>query len=135
MDISRRKPVQLFVNITPLIDIVFLLLIFFMLTSTFLEHEALTLSIAESTQGTSVDQESIYITVVDKNNFTFEGKTFTEATLKSELQILYSKKTDTPIIIEIASDTPVQLFVNAMDLIKESGFSDISLATKDAAVR
>lgn len=132
MKIQKRKSAQLNINITPLIDIVFLLLIFFMLTSTFIQNRSVQLTLPESEYGGDQKEKSLFITVLSDKKFLFKGEEFDKATLSKALLLEKSSDAKPPITLEIENNDTIQLFVSTMDFFKGLGYTDISLATKNS---
>jgi biopolymer transport protein ExbD len=131
MDIAKRPKVAVQLNIAPLIDIVFLLLIFFMLTSTFLKEQAVPLNLPESESGEVSDTEVLRLTATDDNTIMLNGKSFPVSELKQQLISLRSAlPEDHPVLLRIDNASQVQLLVAIMESVQEAGFTNFSLATE-----
>lgn len=131
MDIAKRPKVAVQLNIAPLIDIVFLLLIFFMLTSTFLKEQAVQLNLPESESGEVSDTEALRLTATDENTIMLNGKSFAVSELTQQLISLRSSlQEDHPVVLRIDNASQVQLLVAIMESVQEAGFTNFSLATE-----
>ena len=132
MDITRRKSVSLQLNITPLIDIVFLLLIFFMLTSTFMKEQAIELSLPQSESAAVASEEIVRLGVIDEFTYVLNGVSYSKEEVRSELQaLLLAAPKAPPVLLQIDEQADVQLLVDSMDMLKEIGLAEISLAATD----
>ena len=82
---NRRQPVTL--DITPLVDVVFLLLIFFMVTTTFSRNQEINLDLpqAQTGQNAKEDVERIIVTIDATGGFTIQGEKVTVRHLKERL--------------------------------------------------
>lgn len=134
MDIVKRPKVAVQLNIAPLIDIVFLLLIFFMLTSTFLKEQVVPLNLPESESGEVSNTEALRLTATEDNTIMLNGQSFPVLELKQELMSLRSSLAeDHPVLLRIDNASQVQLLVTIMESVQEAGFTNFSLATESPA--
>jgi len=129
MDIAKRPKVAVQLNIAPLIDIVFLLLIFFMLTSTFLKEQALDIHLPQSETGeTSNNQQALQITAVDIDSFLLDGQSMSLNALKEKLSALNRSLPEAhPVIVRIDNTSEVQLLVSTMETVQQAGFTNVAL--------
>jgi biopolymer transport protein ExbD len=121
------------VNLTPLIDVVFLLLIFFMVSTTFEQQSRIQIELPEATATpTESEDESLEI-VIDAQGRYFLGE---QQVVNSELRTLkaaISKAVDgrepLTVIIRADASTPHQAVITALDASSQLGLTHISLAT------
>jgi biopolymer transport protein ExbD len=120
------------INLTPLIDVVFLLLIFFMVSTTFDTTSQLKISLPEaSEQQTSMPPQKLNLLIDAKGNFFINSRERTNrksATLKAALQRTMAGS-KLPIVIQSDADSPVQSLVTAMDVVGQLGLTQVSIAT------
>ena len=133
MEIAKRKNISLQLNVTPLIDIVFLLLIFFMLTSTFMKEKAVELILPQSNSAQPTKEETVRLSVTSAGDYFLNGTKLGQQELVAKLKVLHSgNKQHIPALVQIDNTADVQLLVSAMDILKDAGFYNISLATEEA---
>ncbi len=128
---SRKEDPDL--NMTPLIDVVFLLLIFFMITTTFQKESDLELSLPEAS-GEPVEREEVaFELVIDKNGHYYvnESKVVGDdiESLKNAISKSILGKEDLPFVIRADGDTSHQSVVRAMDAASQLNISKIAFAT------
>ena len=120
------------INLTPLIDVVFLLLIFFMVSTTFDTTSQLKINLPEaSQQQTSVPPQKLNLLIDAKGNFFINSRELTNnksATLKAALERSLAGG-QLPIVIQSDADSPVQSLVTAMDVVSQLGLTQVSIAT------
>ena len=137
MKFSRRIKPEVEVNLTPLIDVVFLLLIFFMVSTTFTKENQLTIDLPEANGSQApATQQQIEITVTRMGKYAINDVKLvnnTLETLKSAIEKVSAGDTALPLIITADSATPHQAVVRAMDAAGQLGFSKLSITTKNAA--
>lgn len=121
------------VNLTPLIDVVFLLLIFFMVSTTFEHQSRIQVELPEaSAEPTTPEAESLEI-IVDAQGRYFIGE---EQVVNTQLKTLMGaiakvigERTDMPVIVRADANSPHQSVVTVLDATSQLGLTRISLAT------
>jgi len=128
---DREDNIEL--NLTPLIDVVFLLLIFFMVSTTFEKQSKLKLQLPDSSAVAEVqDQKSITIGIDAKGHYYINDRQVVNtslATLKVALEKITNGKKDMLVILKADAKTPHQSVVTAMDAAGQLGLVKLSIAT------
>ena len=130
---SKRGQIQSNVDMTPMIDIVFQLILFFLVSTTFaiLPGLKLNLPTSRTSEGTSV--QGITISASADGSLFFNDKEVLIDELGSELVMFDTgdtKKADFPVSLEADSEVTNGVIVGLFDVIRESGYSVINLRTK-----
>jgi len=125
----RRKKEFFVPDLTPLIDVVFLLLIFFLVTSVFKKDElALKLQLPVSNYSTAKITSKDVDILISQTKFAYEDKELTLEELDKELsKIVDNKKL---INVRIDADVKYQKIVKILDLLKKYSLSNIALVNK-----
>ncbi len=121
------------VNLTPLIDVVFLLLIFFMVSTTFEHQSRIKIDLPEASAApTSQEDERLEI-LIDAQGRYFIGDqqvvNTTAKTLKSAISKAVGEREGLVVIIRADAETPHQAVITALDVTSQLGLTHISLAT------
>lgn len=120
-------------NLTPLIDVVFLLLIFFMVTTTFQREAQLRIEIPEASQAPEAAAPERLELVIDAQGRYFLGQqevvNTRPETLRSAIVKAVGDDRDRPVVIRADARTPHQSVVTAMDVLGQLGFAQLSIAT------
>jgi len=128
---DREDKIEL--NLTPLIDVVFLLLIFFMVSTTFEKQSKLKLQLPDSSAVAEVqDQKSITIGIDAKGHYYINDRQVVNTsldTLKIALEKITNGKKDMLVILKADAKTPHQSVVTAMDAAGQLGLVKLSIAT------
>lgn len=129
----KRGHIQANVDMTPMIDIVFQLILFFLVSTTFAVLPGIKLNLPESHTSEGTSLQGITITA-DKNGVMFfNDKEVSMETLGSEL-VMYdtgdTKKDEFPVSLEADADVTNGTIVKIFDVIRESGYCVINLRTK-----
>lgn len=128
-----KKEDEVEVNLTALIDVVFLLLIFFMVSTTFDRHANLKVQLPESSnQAQQSSEEPLVLTIDAKGKYFINERQVVNTsldTLKSALQQTVGDKKDIALMLRADANTPHQSVVRAMDAAAQLGLTRISIAT------
>ncbi len=135
MRFARRSRADVEVNLTPLIDVVFLLLIFFMVSTTFTKETRFAIDLpTASGDPPAVAQEQIEISISRQGEYAVDGVALVSSSLESLKKALStaSEGDDTvPLVITADAATPHQAVVVAMDAAGQLGFVHLSITTKN----
>lgn len=125
--IERRKKVMINLNIAPLIDVVFQLLLFFALTSYFVANPGIEVSLPKANSAVTVPRNTIEIYITSTNTIYCNASKVELPALK---QMLETCKADSKTVI-LKADKTVQLglVVQVIDIIKQTQVKDLVIAT------
>lgn len=121
-------------NLTPLIDIVFLLLIFFMVTTSFSRETRLLVSLPEASGSVENATESIEVLVDKEGGYAINGRRLVNAEVDSLVRGLELESGgDVSLLVVLVADAEVQhqSVVTAMEAIGRAGFASLSIATRE----
>ncbi|WP_444913676.1 ExbD/TolR family protein [Microbulbifer sp. TRSA007] len=134
MQFRRQTTEQEGVNLTPLIDVVFLLLIFFMVSTTFTKESHLKLNLPEAAGPQSVDQPKyVEILISADGSYSVDGQALINKkinTLKSALSEVSAGEYNRPLVITADATAHHQAVVRAMDAAGQLGFVNLSITTR-----
>lgn len=114
------------ISLTPLIDVVFILLVFFMLASSFLNWRSITLDAPKQT-GTSASLELALLIEVRTDGLRLGGETMSLERIASRAATALAKKPDRPILVRPDDGVPVQDVVVIVDTLAAAGIGNMSL--------
>jgi len=121
------------VNLTPLIDVVFILLIFFMVSTTFQKESEINIELPEASGEPLEERKDQLEIIIDANGHYFideQQVVNTElATLKKAIQKFLGEQRDLPVVIRADRTTPYEAVIRAMDATAQLGLVNMSLAT------
>lgn len=118
-------------DIAPLIDIIFLLLIFFMLTSSFILQPGIKVNLPGAITAKVIPKENLEILITDKDHIYVSDKRITVKELASRLRM--AGRTRVPVLIKADKSASLGKVVSIWDLCRDVGISNVNIATLQAA--
>lgn len=134
MRFRQREREDLDVNITPLIDVVFLLLIFFMVSTTFERDSELKITLPEASEEfTEKVPETVTVDIDIQGRIYINKQSLVNSqldTIREALREAVSNMDDPPIVINADADTSHQNVVKVMDAARQAGLVKLTFSTQ-----
>lgn len=134
MKFRRQRTEDEGINLTPLIDVVFLLLIFFMVSTTFTKRTQLSVDLPEAVgEQNSELPKQIEIMIAADGSYAVNDQVLVNnklETLKAAITKLSEGNNKVPLVITADAKTPHQAVVQAMDAAGQLGFAQLSITTR-----
>ena len=118
MAIKSRNKRKIDFNLSSMSDLVFLLLIFFMLTSTLVAPNAIKLLLPSSSSKT-MSKQTITVYVDDNNQYYIEDRAINEDDLQTEIKVALAGQLEGTVVIRSDKSVAVQYIVNIIDAVNE----------------
>ena len=132
MQLFTKEKKNIEINVAPLIDVVFLLLIFFMLASEFTDFKTIDMI---SPNQSEIDQPEsnlpLIINLSEKGDITIDSKEVSFNKLTQTVKDKLNNKKETKIIISTPNETKVNILIKIVDTIRGLGIENIALITKE----
>lgn len=130
-----REPVD--INLAPLIDVVFILLLFFVVTTTFNRETQLKVDLPEAVSGTPPEAVTIplEILVAVDGSFALNGRSLSKNDLSTLMEALRTESggdQSLPVMLSADAKAPYQAVVTAMDAASKLGFAHLRITTVEA---
>jgi biopolymer transport protein ExbD len=133
----RQRLDDVNINLTPLIDVVFLLLIFFMVSTTFTRETQLSIDLPEAQgEARAASDEQIEILIDEAGQYRVNGQGLVDnrlRTLQAAIYKISAGDTTLPMIITADAQAAHQYVVRAMDAAGQMGFVHLSITTRQPA--
>jgi biopolymer transport protein ExbD len=131
MTFKRRLKPAASVDLIPMIDVVFQLVIFFMVSSTFLLTPGITIELPDSSTAEPVVMTRLVVSIVSEEEIYLNREAFTLESLPEGIETLREREEIEAVIIEGDSGVSYSLMVRLLDILRENGFSGITLRTTE----
>ena len=132
MEFARYQRLKQELSVAPLIDVVFLLLIFFMLTSTFIEPEAVDLMLEGWQSATVTPAEPLEVQVTTEGTIRLNGLRLSLGQLTTEISARIKGDQERAVTIKADAEVQVQVLVQIMDQVQLAGANNLRLAVPEA---
>ncbi len=136
MQFEGRRRTSHIPNLTPLIDIVFLLLIFFMLTSHFVRDEVINIDLPEADSGEALDEpQQVEVVINEAGEFSIDKQIISQDKLQDVLEDKLKNQEEK--IVRIRGDENVDLgiAIEAFDAARKAGADGVDIVTIDHPVK
>ena len=134
MNLQSRSREEPEINLTSLIDVVLLLLVFFMVSTSFVKETEISLRLpqADAQSESVVEVENLEIIVTQTGSYLVNGRALVNnerGTLRTAIERTIGASRDLPVFIRADAQATHQAVVTAMDVVGQLGFVQISIAT------
>jgi len=119
------------INITPMLDIVFIMLIFFIVTTSFVKESGLEVSRPSNSPPKQVEQKKgpIVVKIDGSSNITLKGRMLEPKAVQANLEREKAEKPDSPLIIAAHPDAETESLVTVLDAASAVRIDSVSVAT------
>lgn len=118
------------IDISPLIDVVFLLLIFFIVTTVFVKETGVSVSKPRAASAEDLERQAILIAVTAESRVWHGGREIGHDGVRAVVAALLEENPDSPVIIRADAAAPTEATVRVIDAAKLAGATSVSLATE-----
>lgn len=118
------------INISPLIDMVFILLIFFIVTTVFVEESGVDINRPDAVSAQQLEKNSILIAVTDKNQVVFGARDIGISGVRPLVKRLTTQEPEMPVIVQADEGSLTGTLVRVVDEAKLGGALKVNVATK-----
>jgi len=126
-----RPPVV--INIAPLVDVVFLLVIFFAVSTSFLDTAGLKLELPMSSSSATREADDVTVVLAADGSLSLQGERVDEAELGRRLGAELDQVEERIVVLRADKTTPHGDVVRIMDLIREAGAEGLTIGARSAA--
>ncbi|MFQ6111735.1 MAG: ExbD/TolR family protein [Nitrospinota bacterium] len=130
MRIKKARRVNPSISITPLIDVVLLLVIFFMLSSTFVVQPGIKVRLPKAVMAEQAEPRDLVLILTREGALYLNDRKVTEKQLAGELAREFKKRKDAYLIIRADKDARHGRVVALMDIAKQAGAKRLAIATE-----
>ena len=117
------------INLTPMLDVVFIMLIFFIVTASFVKETGLDVNRPEDQQQTTVQEKGSILIRIDSNNeIWIDNRTVDPRAVRANIERLHAENPEGGVVIQTAAASNTETLVGVMDASREAGVYNVSIA-------
>ena len=119
------------INLTPMLDVVFIMLIFFIVTATFIRETGLDVNRPEQDQPQVVQEEGAILVIVDAtDDIWIDNRIVDGRAVRANVERLHAEDPERPVVIQAAKESSAETLVTIMDAARQANVFNISIASE-----
>ncbi len=118
------------INLTPMLDVVFIMLIFFIVTATFVKEVGLDVNQPDDDKPKTVDpdKKSIVVRITNRDRIIIAQRDVDWRSVRANIERLHAENPEAPVIIQPHTDSTTEAMIHVMDSARQAGVYNVSLA-------
>jgi biopolymer transport protein ExbD len=129
MKLFDKPAKKIGINLTPLIDVLFILIIFFTVSSTFLEQPGIELKLPEAESSESHTAQKVIVYVDREKKIYLNDDPVELENIAQAVEALISAQTDKSVVLHADEEVPHGIVIKIMDLLRKQGIYKIIIST------
>ncbi len=127
---GREEEGEEAINLTPMLDVVFIMLIFFIVTATFVKEVGLDVNQPDDDKPKTVDpdKKSIVVRITNRDRIVIAQRDVDWRSVRANIERLHAENPEAPVIIQPHKDSTTEAMIHVMDSARQAGVSNVSLA-------
>ena len=127
----RREEEEAKINLTPMLDVVFIMLIFFVVTATFVKEVGLEVNQPEDDQATLNPQDhKIVVRITSRDRIRIARRDVDWRSVRANIERMHAEHPEAPVVIQPHPESRTETMVHVMDSAREAGVEKVSLAAE-----
>jgi len=119
------------IDMTPMLDIVFIMLIFFIVTSSFLKEAGIEINRPDASTSVKADKANIMIAVTEKNEVWMEKRRVDIRAVRANVERLRAENPEGSVVIQADVDSKSGVVMEVVDAVRKANVTDYIVATKE----
>jgi biopolymer transport protein ExbD len=116
------------VNLTPMLDVVFIMLIFFIVTASFIKEYGIEINRPDASPQTLTNREVILVTISATDQVWIGGRSVDLRSIRANMERMLAEKPDAQVVIRADASCTNGAFVSVLDQARQAGAANVSLA-------
>jgi biopolymer transport protein ExbD len=118
------------INLTPMLDVVFIMLIFFIVTATFIRETGLEVNRPDDNQAQVVQEDGAILVIIDSTDDIWIDNRIVDArAVRPNIERMHAEDPDRPVVIQVAKASSADTLVTIMDAARQASVFNISIAS------
>jgi biopolymer transport protein ExbD len=116
------------INLTPMLDVVFIMLIFFIVTASFIKESGIDLNRPDTPAPPVTESDSILVTIGENDGIWMDGRLIDRRAVRSNIERMSAERPDAPVVIRADKRSSNKILVQVMDASRAAGIYEIAIA-------
>ena len=127
---GREEEADAAINLTPMLDVVFIMLIFFIVTASFVKEVGLDVNQPEDNKPQTVDpdKKSIVVKITQRDRIVIAFRDVDRRNVRANIERLHAENPEAPVIIQPHPESSTDVMIHIMDSARQAGVYNVSLA-------
>ena len=118
------------INLTPMLDVVFIMLIFFIVTATFIRETGLEVNRPDDNEAQVVQEDGAILVIIDSTDDIWIDNRIVDArAVRPNIERMHAEDPDRPVVIQVAKASSANTLVTIMDAARQASVFNISIAS------
>ena len=117
------------IDLTPMLDVVFIMLIFFIVTATFVKEIGIDVNSPDKNQNVKdADKQSIVVQITNRDRIRIRGRDIDFRAVRANIERLHAENPDAPVVVQPHPDSTNETMIHVMDSARQAGVYAVSIA-------
>ena len=117
------------IDLTPMLDVVFIMLIFFIVTATFVKEIGLDVNSPDKNQNVKdADKQSIVVQITNRDRIRIRGRDVDVRSVRANIERLHAENPEAPVVVQPHPDSTTNTMIQVMDSARQAGVYNVSIA-------
>ena len=119
------------IDLTPMLDVVFIMLIFFIVTASFIKEAGVEVNRPEASTSNPKENVNILIAITGNDEVWMDGRRIDVRAVRANVERMHAENPKGAVVIQADNTSTTETVVAVLDASREAGVMDVSLATED----
>ena len=117
------------IDLTPMLDVVFIMLIFFIVTATLVKEIGLDVNSPNKNQNIKdADKKSIVVRITNRDRIMIRGRDIDFRAVRANIERLHAEDPEAPVVVQPHPDSKTEVMIHVMDSARQAGVYNVSIA-------
>ena len=130
---KNREDDEAEVNLTPMLDVVFIMLIFFIVTASFVKESGIDVNRPDASTATIKERGNILVAITENNQIWIDRRQVDVRSVRANIERLHAENPQGAVVIQADENSKNGLLVQVMDAARQAGVFNVSIAANEVA--
>ncbi len=117
------------IDLTPMLDVVFIMLIFFIVTATFVKEIGIDVNSPDKNQNIQdADKKSIVVKISSRDRIEIRGRSVDIRSVRANIERLHAESPEAPVVVQPHPESTTEVMIQVMDYARQAGVYNVSIA-------